>query len=60
MLLFKNLKSGAAKFHASKNWALAGIIMGIIIWFAGFEVIGGEWFAMWRYEQGDQDESCSQ
>jgi predicted small integral membrane protein len=47
-LLFKNLKSGAAKFHASKNWAVAGIIMGIIIWFAGFEVIGGEWFAMWQ------------
>jgi predicted small integral membrane protein len=47
-LLFKNLKSGAAKFHASKNWAVAGIIIGIIIWFAGFEVIGGEWFAMWQ------------
>ena len=47
-LLFKNLKSGAAKFHASKNWAIAGIIIGIIIWFAGFEVIGGEWFAMWQ------------
>jgi predicted small integral membrane protein len=47
-LLFKNLKSGAAKFHALKSWAVAGIILGIIIWFAGFEVIGGEWFAMWQ------------
>jgi len=47
-LLFKNLKSGAAKFHASKSWAVAGIIIGIVIWFAGFEVIGGEWFAMWQ------------
>jgi predicted small integral membrane protein len=47
-LLFKNLKSGAAKFHSSKNWAIAGIIIGIMIWFAGFEVIGGEWFAMWQ------------
>ncbi|HLY70914.1 MAG TPA: DUF2165 domain-containing protein, partial [Puia sp.] len=47
-LLFKNLHSGAATFHASKNWAIAGIIIGIIIWFAGFEVIGGEWFAMWQ------------
>jgi predicted small integral membrane protein len=46
--LFKNLKSEAAKFHSSKNWAIAGIIIGIIIWFAGFEVIGGEWFAMWQ------------
>jgi predicted small integral membrane protein len=47
-VLFKNLKSSAAKFHASKNWAIAGIIIGIVIWFAGFEVIGGEWFAMWQ------------
>ena len=47
-LLFKNLKSDAASFHSSKNWAVAGIILGIVIWFLGFEVIGGEWFAMWQ------------
>jgi predicted small integral membrane protein len=43
-----NLKGSAALFHASKNWAIAGITVGIIIWFLGFEVIGGEWFAMWQ------------
>lgn len=47
-LLFKKLKKDAAIFHASKNWAIAGIIIGIIIWFLGFEVVGGEWFAMWQ------------
>lgn len=47
-LLFKNLKSEAAIFHASKNWAVAGITIGIVIWFVGFEVIGGEWFDMWQ------------
>jgi len=47
-LLFKNLKSNSELFHASKNWAIAGIIIGIVVWFAGFEVIGGEWFAMWQ------------
>jgi predicted small integral membrane protein len=47
-LLFKNLKKDAIAFHASKNWAIAGIIIGIIIWFVGFEVVGGEWFAMWQ------------
>ena len=47
-LLFKNLKSNAVIFHASKNWAVAGIIIGIVIWFLGFEVVGGEWFAMWQ------------
>ena len=47
-VLFKNLKSSAIIFHSSKNWAIAGIAIGIIIWFLGFEVIGGEWFAMWQ------------
>ncbi len=47
-LLFKNLKSSSIVFHASKNWSVAGITIGIIIWFLGFEVIGGEWFAMWQ------------
>lgn len=46
--LFKNLKSSAALFHASKNWGVAGILIGIIIWFLGFEVAGGEWFEMWQ------------
>ena len=47
-LLFKNFKNDTANFHASKNWAVAGLILGIIIWFLGFEVTGGEWFAMWQ------------
>jgi len=47
-LLFKNIKSDAITFHAAKNWAVAGLIIGIIIWFLGFEVVGGEWFAMWQ------------
>jgi predicted small integral membrane protein len=46
--MFKNLKNDASAFHASKNWAVAGIITGILIWFLGFEVIGGEWFSMWQ------------
>jgi len=47
-LLFRNLRKDARSFHAAKNWGVAGITIGIIIWFLGFEVIGGEWFAMWQ------------
>src|SRR6266550_1611690 len=46
--MFKNLKKDVSAFHASKNWSVAGIIIGILIWFLGFEVIGGEWFSMWQ------------
>jgi predicted small integral membrane protein len=47
-LLFRNLRKDAHTFHAAKNRRIAGIIIGIIVWFPGFEVIGGEWFAMWQ------------
>lgn len=38
-LLFKHLKSDPLTFHASKNWAVAGLTIGILIWFLGFEVV---------------------
>lgn len=47
-LLFRNCKKDAVVFHASKNWAVAGIAVGILLWFVGFEVIAGEWFVMWQ------------
>ena len=47
-LLLKNIKKDAAIFHASKNWGIAGIITGIVVWFVGFEIVGGEWFVMWQ------------
>lgn len=47
-LLGKHLKSDGKTFHAAKNWAVSGLLVGVIIWFFGFEVIGGEWFAIWQ------------
>ncbi len=47
-LMIKNIKKPAQKFNASKKWAVTGIAIGIVIWFLGFEVIGGEWFGMWQ------------
>ena len=47
-LLLKHVKSDPITFHAAKNWAVAGLTIGILIWFFGFEVVGGEWFAMWQ------------
>lgn len=47
-LMIKHLSANATTFHASKNWAVAGITIGIVIWFLGFEVVGGEWFSMWQ------------
>ena len=47
----RNLKSGAVAFHTAKRWALWGLTGGILLWFIGFEVVGGEWFGMWQSTQ---------
>jgi predicted small integral membrane protein len=36
------------KFNSSKKNAYIGISLGIILWFVGFSVVGGEWFSMWQ------------
>jgi predicted small integral membrane protein len=41
--------SGAA-FNRAKAWVSAGCAAGFMLWFCGFMVIGGEWFAMWQSE----------
>ena len=47
-ILLKAVKMDASTFNNAKNWSVAGLIIGIFIWFFGFQVVGGEWFAMWQ------------
>jgi predicted small integral membrane protein len=49
--MYKKRKSTAVDFHGAKKWAVYGLITGMVIWFIGFEVIGGEWFGMWQSTQ---------
>ncbi|MGE0006238.1 MAG: DUF2165 family protein [Parvibaculaceae bacterium] len=37
-----------AGFDRSKRFAVAAATMGFLVWFFGFMVVGGEWFAMWQ------------
>src|SRR5690625_858553 len=46
--MFKNLSSNSEEFHESKKWGFIGLLFGIALWFFGFQVVGGEWFAMWQ------------
>lgn len=34
----------------AKNLTAYGYLLAILLWFVGFMVIGGEWFAMWQSE----------
>ena len=47
-LLIKYLNSDPITFQAAKTWGVVGLTIGILIWYLGFEVVGGEWFGMWQ------------
>lgn len=50
--------SGADTFHAAKGVAFAGLGLGFALWFGGFMVIGGQWFASWQSKQWGGRESA--
>jgi predicted small integral membrane protein len=45
--LFAQLRSGVAAFNRAKAFAIAGLLMGLLVWQVGFMTIAGEWFGMW-------------
>ena len=48
----------AAEFDAAKRWAVIGATIGFMIWFFGFMVVGGQWFAMWQSKTWNGQEAA--
>lgn len=46
--LVRALRAPAAAFNAAKQFVAIGVGLGFLLWFTGFMVVGGEWFAMWQ------------
>lgn len=46
--LARKLRADAAGFNAAKRWTVIGATLAFLLWFMGFIVVGGEWFAMWQ------------
>ena len=46
--LWRARKGSATEFSAAKAPVLVGCFIGFLVWFVGFLVIAGEWFAMWQ------------
>ena len=42
------LKAPAPQFNGAKTTAILGLTAGMLFWFFGFIVVGGEWFQMWQ------------
>jgi predicted small integral membrane protein len=41
-------RAPAVRFNRAKAWMVAGATVGFGVWFFGFMVVGGEYFAMWQ------------
>ena len=46
--LFRTRGGTPAEFAVAKLWVALGGFLGFLVWFVGFLVVGGEWFAMWQ------------
>jgi predicted small integral membrane protein len=57
-ILVRTLGAAPADFHAAKGVAFAGLGLGFTLWFGGFMVIGGQWFASWQSKQWSGRESA--
>jgi predicted small integral membrane protein len=56
--LLLRLRSAAEAFNAAKTWAIAGLTVGFGVWFFGFLVVAGEYFAMWQSRSWNAQESA--
>lgn len=56
--LATTLRSSARMFNAAKRYAVLGVGLGFLLWFTGFMVIGGEWFAMWQSKTWNSQEAA--
>jgi predicted small integral membrane protein len=48
--LLRNINSNSG-FTRAKIWIYLGCLAGLLLWFFGFIVVGGEWFCMWQSEK---------
>lgn len=48
--MLRNINS-SLEFARAKKWIYLGCLVGFMLWFFGFIVVGGEWFCMWQSER---------
>src|ERR1700691_6326246 len=58
LALLARLRSPAAIFNRAKTWAVAGLMAGFALWFFGFLLVAGEYFAMWQSQTWNGQEAA--
>ena len=52
------LRAPAAGFRRAKVWLVAAAALGFMLWFFGFMVVAGEYFAMWQSKTWNGQEAA--
>ncbi len=58
LALLAQLTAPAERFNRAKVWAVAGLALGFGLWFFGFLVVAGEYFAMWQSQTWNGQEAA--
>ncbi len=58
LALLARLRSPATIFNRTKTLAVAGLTTGFALWFVGFLVVAGEYFAMWQSKTWNGQEAA--
>ena len=58
LALLVRLTAPAAIFSRAKVWGVAGMTVGFGLWFFGFLVIAGEYFASWQSKEWNGQEAA--
>lgn len=56
--LLRAVRAEAPTFERAKRFAIIGATLAFLIWFTGFMVVGGEWFAMWQSKDWNGQQSA--
>ncbi len=56
--LARNIKAPAATFQQTKNIAITGLTLSMLMWFVAFLTIGAEWFLMWQSQTWNGQEAA--
>ena len=58
LALLALVNAPAPAFNRAKVWAVLGLIVGFALWFFGFLVVAGEYFAMWQSKTWNGQEAA--
>ncbi|PWJ76942.1 putative small integral membrane protein [Pseudaminobacter salicylatoxidans] len=56
--LWQARMASGAVFNQAKRFVVVAATVGFLVWYFGFMVIGGEWFAMWQSQTWNGQEAA--